>query len=617
MAMTREGMTCVGVAAASIAVGTATTIIGYYYFLQAQPWALALKVAAAGLIFALTAPCALELIVAVVRPCLCRLTSGQAISCILLGLFCGFGLVIVIPVMPPEGLMPEQWLQTACVYLSAALGMALVFTATCLWLVGRKAIGAANVPGGALARWTWLGYGLPLLITGGIYLHAFWPALMSLDSFEQWHQMTTGRYCDQHPIFHTLTNWLITRLWLSPSAVALVQLLTLAILAAWIIRRLRQWGMPRWLAWATCLVFGLTPATGVLAITLWKDIPYGITMLAVTLFVMETIQSGGAWLQKWVAAICLGVGLALVALYRHNGLPIAVGLPVLLLLAYRRQWRGTIAAAATAAILIAVVRGPLYRAVSDPARRSFGQHYAQVLIWNQYIAAHLAHDTPMRDEERSFLNDLYPTREGCWPYEPLGVGGNVLLNVVSDWNKWDHNRDRLCELTALLTLRNPMAAVCHVLQSSALIWRVTAVHGPFETYAVAFSPWPPIRYQVMTRLEQGHVFFDSREPRNPCPVWLAGTFDEYWYWLWWRTPFYLYVMLLAVAVAVVRSRSLRWALLLAPIGLHSFCLALVVPSQDFRYQFPVYLTSLLLSGFLLLCVPAPAAQSGRGQCSHC
>ena len=147
-------------------VGAATTIVGYYYFLQVQPWALALKVAMAGLIFALTAACTVELIVAVVRPCSCRLTIGQAISCILLGLFCGMGLVIVIPVMPPDGLMPEQWLQTDCVYLSAALGMALPVTATCLWLVGRKATAAASVPGGTLMRWTWLGYGLPLLIAG-------------------------------------------------------------------------------------------------------------------------------------------------------------------------------------------------------------------------------------------------------------------------------------------------------------------------------------------------------------------------------------------------------------------------------------------------------------------
>ena len=40
MAMTRESMTCLRVATASIAVGTATTIIGYYYFLQVQPWTL-------------------------------------------------------------------------------------------------------------------------------------------------------------------------------------------------------------------------------------------------------------------------------------------------------------------------------------------------------------------------------------------------------------------------------------------------------------------------------------------------------------------------------------------------------------------------------------------------
>ena len=40
--------------------------------------------------------------------------------------------------------------------------------------------------------------------------------------------MTTGTYDDWHPVFHTWTNWLITRIWLSPAAIAIAQIVTLS-----------------------------------------------------------------------------------------------------------------------------------------------------------------------------------------------------------------------------------------------------------------------------------------------------------------------------------------------------------------------------------------------------
>ena len=357
------------------------------------------------------------MIVGVVRPCLSRLTTREAVLSVALGLFCGWGLVIVIPVMPPLSLMPEHWLQViatgeknslskspavsvvglmdrrtcrlvanvdnfqqdgnwqalksgclftnaagtltwhgrvtsavalklstsptagkvrvlwdgkehlldlyspaesatpktilldlaatpdywtpkrTCVCLCAALGMALPFTVICLWLVSRKTSVAADVPRGTLASWTWPGYGLPLLLAGAGYLAIFPPALMSNDSLGQWSQMLSGGYSDVAPIFHTMTNWLITRLWFSPAAVAWTQLVAMSLVTAWTLKRLRQWGLSRTLAWATSGLVAIMPAAGILSITLWKDIPYTICMLILALMVMETIQSRGQWLR--------------------------------------------------------------------------------------------------------------------------------------------------------------------------------------------------------------------------------------------------------------------------------------------------------------------------------
>ena len=139
---------------------------------------------------------------------------------------------------------PDYWTpKLTCVCLCAALGMAFPLTVICLWLVSREASAAAGVPHGTSARWAWLGYGLPLLLAGAGYLAVFPPALMSNDSLGQWSQMLSGTYSDVAPAFHTMTNWLITRIWFSPAAVAWTQLLATSLVVAWTLKRLRQWGL--------------------------------------------------------------------------------------------------------------------------------------------------------------------------------------------------------------------------------------------------------------------------------------------------------------------------------------------------------------------------------------
>ncbi|MGA2064055.1 MAG: hypothetical protein ABSG86_03755 [Thermoguttaceae bacterium] len=621
---------------------TATAGVSYGYFLQPAAWPGWLKLAAACLIAVGVAAAAAWTWRRTIPPCLAALRPPSAVLCVLLGLVCGFGLVVVTPIPPAHGLLASTPALSAAsqqtvLSLLAGLCMAGPIAVLALWLASREASVARGfrgtglqtsgedagqtptpLPQGVLARWAWLGYALPPIAAGIAYLIIFWPALMSNDSLGQWSEMLSGQYSDMAPAFHGMTNWLITRIWLCPAAVALTQVLLLGLVVAWSLKRLRQWGMPRGLAWTTCAGMSLLPATGILAITLWKDIPYSICVLLLTLWIMEMIHSGGAWLSRRFSWILLGTVLALVALYRHNGLPLAVGTPILLAVPYHRYWRRLALALAAASLLIWGVRGPLYHCVAKPIPLAANQRQAGIggvydYFWAalciQQIAAHTAAHTPLRPEEQALLESLYPLQDGRWPYNPYCFDGGLNIDLLYSWQKWEAKKEDLTALAMRLFRRRPTVYLRHVLTSSSYLWGIS---GPKDRgyYIVAFVEGPPVRYQVLREVKgNGAAVVEWLEPRVPLPRIVAKTFRQKW--LFWRPAIYLYLVVLAAVIAMLRSRSPRYGLILLPLLLHTGFLAAVTMSQEFRFQFPVYLVSVLYSGFLLFCTPRAVAPGVR------
>ena len=98
-------------AVVSSCVAAAVAVLGYYYCLKPLAWPPIRNFAAVGLIFALAALAAAGLMIGVARRSCLALSRRQASLCIFLGCVCGWGLVIVTPIMPPKSLMAEHWLQ--------------------------------------------------------------------------------------------------------------------------------------------------------------------------------------------------------------------------------------------------------------------------------------------------------------------------------------------------------------------------------------------------------------------------------------------------------------------------------------------------------------------------
>ena len=312
--------------------------------------------------------------------------------------------------------------------------------------------------------------------------------------------------------------------------------------------------------------------------------------------------------ERPASAFLLGTVLALIALYRHNGLAVALGTPLLLGMPFYRQGLRLALALAVACGLVWGVRGPLYRAVA--ARAPSSGTYQQVgtgsargffktALAADHICAQMADGTLLTDEERDLLSGLYPLENGKWAYDQHG-DGRIGQDMLQHWAKWEQKEDDLAALALRLFRRNPLASLRHVLWSASYLWCIT---GPSDAnyYTVAFTHGESLKYQKLRDVTVGGQAADWVEPKVPLPGWVGWTFGHSW--LFWRPAIYLYLIVLSVLIAMLRAASLRYGVFLIPILLQTGGLSLAAFTQEFRFQFPIYMIGLLYGGYFLFCIP--------------
>lgn len=445
-----------------------------------------------------------------------------------------------------------------------------------------------------VSRWAWLYYALPMIAVWSIWLLAFWPGLMSPDSIVQWAQMVSGNYNDWHPVFHTLTNWLITRLWFSPAAVALAQIFALSIVVGIGLMRLQAFGLSRKFCWAIAFLFALSPANGVLSITLWKDIPYAIAMLALTLIILEIIESDGQWLNRPFRWVLFGIIIAFVSLYRHGGQIIGFGTLLFVILSYRPLIRPLILSLMVGLTIWLAVKIPIYHILDVQTVKPPIVEMAVL----RHVSAHVLNNTQFTTEDWAFLSEF--RLDNHWPYNCytqflLFRDGNF------NWKALEQPavQERLIQIWWHLFLKKPSISANYMICNSSIVWRITS---PGYDY---FSPiYLGSNHEVLTITENQLGL--EYQPILPSiapflmKIYLNSIKVKY-SWFLWRPVFYLYLLLFSISIAIVRVKEYRYFLIAIPVLFNSAIIMVLTPAQDVRYQYPIYIVGLLMSIYLLNC----------------
>ncbi|MDD4734570.1 MAG: hypothetical protein PHP44_00535 [Kiritimatiellae bacterium] len=442
----------------------------------------------------------------------------------------------------------------------------------------------------ALCCWTWL-------------LVQFWPGLMTNDSFDQWGQMLSGKYVDHHPVVHTLSNWLCTRIWLSPASVAVAQIVGLSLAAGIFLYRQVCWGLPRTAAVIIGILFALFPVNGFMAITLWKDVAYTICMLLFAVCMFEIAASRGAWLRRRSAWFFLGLVAALCSLFRHNGLPVVTGTYILLLILAFRYWKSITASLILCMLLVAAVKGPLYSALHVDSNVAI-KHAKLTNICLPFVMAHVMQGAELTPEQKEVLRDIYP---GEWriPYSERTLRQIYFAPEFSRDKLYGTRSQDINRLAFELFKEDPWIDVEHFLYGTEYIWSIQQQkNNRYEMVSFWLSNGQ-VNYSTLNHDSVCRFPVEPLRIKKEMPIvrrLLEFTARNSWFAC--RTAIYLYLILFLSLCAALRSRSVLWLFLAVPVVLHTGLLLLAISfASNFRYQYPVMVIGLLVVPFLAFLVP--------------
>jgi hypothetical protein len=433
----------------------------------------------------------------------------------------------------------------------------------------------------------WIKYALPCAAVWLIYWLAFFPGLADPDALLfQWRQISGGFIMQAVPILNTILAWLVTRVWYSPAAIPLAQLLALAGVVGAALGRLERMGVPRaWLLGA-CSLCALSPVMGLVSITPWKDVAYGMAILWLTVQLARLVLSEGAALGGPArGTLRFSLAMIFVALLRPEGIALVLAVLLCVLVLYARHWIRLLAVLLVVLTVYYVASGPLLTLFGT---KSYGAYPYQMALYQ--VSAAVAADTPVTVEERDVLEQIMPMKKWAASFDPTSWDP-LYYGSGFDVRELDSHSSEFKRIWLSLTLRNPAAAINAVLSKGETVWSVPQ------------SSWEWTVPDGVMANEVG-ITDDSRLPAARRFLMAVRQVTEATNvrWLFWRPALQLYLFLILSAVVAFKIRRASWLLVASPAAIHAAIMLILIPAQYFRYMFPVYLVAMVFCWQLILAV---------------
>jgi len=372
--------------------------------------------------------------------------------------------------------------------------------------------------------------------------------------------------------------------------VAATQVAVLSGVVGWALASMRRIGLPTGTAWLISGAVALFPANGITVITLWKDIPYAITVLVFGVIILREVDGRNSLIDKRRGWVLVAGVAALMSLYHHAGLMIAIGSLGILWLAKRQ--RAIIGAALMVLIVVAVVQGGLYRAIGV----SGTEHSGITGAVTHHIAAHLANGTELTTQEQSRVAELIPITGSSW-YDCEQIN-SMVFNPNFDVNSMHEQAADARSLWWSLFTRDPGVDLDHLACKSHIVWHIRQVPGGhhYVTQLVQRADGVSTILENDLGLKLDPIVSSLTGPLADV---IINTQRPLVSWFFWRGALFLYVLVLGAAVAAVRARDWRYWAIVAPPVLVAVTLVLAAPAQDYRYMYPVVLSGMILGPYLL------------------
>ncbi|WP_406531862.1 hypothetical protein [Methanobrevibacter sp.] len=173
-----------------------------------------------------------------------------------------------------------------------------------------------------------------------LYLFVYNPGVLTVSSYSQLHQIATGKFTTAHPIFHTLIEMLLIKIFGTPFYIGLFQILVFSVLWTAICRYHRDDSAKSsngFVAqFAITVIFCLIPINAVYSITLSSYVLFAYFIMFLCFLIKVMIDQNGQLDTKIIILMALTIGI----MSGLNNYGIAIAIPTLIAIAYYLLKRG-------------------------------------------------------------------------------------------------------------------------------------------------------------------------------------------------------------------------------------------------------------------------------------
>ena len=457
---------------------------------------------------------------------------------------------------------------------------------------------------------------IPVIIFS-FYLYVYNPGIMTFDSFNQVHQIASGRYTNWHPFFHTFIEMILYKIYSSPISVGIFQILTFSIIWMVIckyfrnndesinltdIKSDREFIIQSIITLIICLI----PINAIYSITLWKDVLFSYALLFLCFLIKVLIDKKCKVSIKFI--VLMGFVMACVAQLRLNGIYVIV--PLLIILAYylyrhdkTEKFFVKLPVIAIIFILLIASLNAVYN-VEDNAKDA-------TLAKTTHMLANydLYHKLDAKDSAKfhELINEkTVKDRYNTFFTDPVRNAANESV--------FEANKGEYISMAVKYSLQDPIHFIKYMLSSSELTWDITRdsywqgkpyyieKNGPLlessrNNYFKSYHTTPVADYENVSSVNEGTGLFNLLNSfvYNARTNIVMDTLFE-------SPALYMFLSILAMAGIYYLTKSKNIILVYLPNLFNILVVFVSIPTQDNRYLYPnllvFYLLVIILVGIL-------------------
>ncbi|MBQ9211545.1 MAG: hypothetical protein IJ153_07595 [Clostridia bacterium] len=426
-----------------------------------------------------------------------------------------------------------------------------------------------------------------LLLSAALNLFANNPGISSTDTYVTMLEYAHQPYGNSnwHPAFYVLVLRAILKIWDATYAVIFFQYFFWTYVVCELLLYLRQKGLSDGLLLGLALLCGVNAGNFVQLNTIWKDIPYTLSLLWAFTILAKLGIDFDAYKRKWYIYLEFIAALVGIYFYRHNGIVPFLFIVASVFLFLRKSWKG-VAAVILSIAMVALIQGPVYHHFDVKGTGNGGLYHGlgQDILGVYYAGGEVSEET---------LQMIIEMTEGDnaeYDYNPTWSNQSYVVDVAP-------SRFILLYMDAFV--KNPVLMTRAILDREDALW---------DIYQGQDTKLGCVNYtDTLDGIGAWNDYYPAHEERSISPAIREATaYTATAQWLnaiEWRSGLLLLLSLVMILFLLYSVGKGKHLLMLLPLIGQILSLLLSTGWADFRYFWPVN-----LFGFFLLPLVAVIVQ---------